>query len=173
MPGARSCGPHCPAAHLQDDELTIRKGEKLHIINKFPDEWYLVQNSRGALGVVPANHLQESVSTPIEIRQPAAPPTAGTHLHETTQTRVPAQTMHDPRSGFPKHATRQVFAVRREAPCRLTGNCLPRREQARWSGDGHEEGERAACNASQCLTLSQQVSQTVTPAQGAWVQCVA
>ena len=30
----------------QDDELSTVKGEKLHIINKFPDEWYLVQNAK-------------------------------------------------------------------------------------------------------------------------------
>ena len=30
---------------MQEDELSMVKGEKLHIINKFPDEWLLVQNS--------------------------------------------------------------------------------------------------------------------------------
>ena len=32
----------------EDDELSIHKGERLHIINKFPDDWYLVQNSQVA-----------------------------------------------------------------------------------------------------------------------------
>jgi hypothetical protein len=30
---------------MQEDELSMVKGEKLHIINKFPDEWLLVQNA--------------------------------------------------------------------------------------------------------------------------------
>jgi hypothetical protein len=30
---------------MQEDELSMVKGEKLHIINKFPDEWLLVQNT--------------------------------------------------------------------------------------------------------------------------------
>lgn len=37
-----------PYEAREDDELSIGKGEKLYIINKFPDEWYLVQNAQVA-----------------------------------------------------------------------------------------------------------------------------
>ena len=57
----------------EDDELDIQKGEKLHIINRFPDEWYLVQNSKGSLGVVPANHLREAALMPTHLAAAASP----------------------------------------------------------------------------------------------------
>ena len=36
----------------EDDELSIQKGEKLYIVNKFPDDWYLVQNAKVLIGTL-------------------------------------------------------------------------------------------------------------------------
>ncbi|WWC91237.1 uncharacterized protein L201_006179 [Kwoniella dendrophila CBS 6074] len=41
-----------------DDELTVKEGETLTILDKENDEWWLVKNSSGKEGVVPAAYLQ-------------------------------------------------------------------------------------------------------------------
>jgi actin cytoskeleton-regulatory complex protein SLA1 len=46
-----------------DDELTIKEGEPLIILEKDGDEWWKVRNERGAEGVVPASYVEVSYST--------------------------------------------------------------------------------------------------------------
>ena len=41
-----------------DDELTVSEGENLTIVEKENDEWWLVRNSRGQEGVVPAQYVE-------------------------------------------------------------------------------------------------------------------
>ena len=47
----------------EDDELSIQKGEKLYIINKFPDEWYLVQNAKVLTNVLVPYILHQHVDS--------------------------------------------------------------------------------------------------------------
>jgi actin cytoskeleton-regulatory complex protein SLA1 len=46
-----------------DDELTVREGERLIVIERDGDEWWKCRNSDGAEGVVPASYVE--VSSPI------------------------------------------------------------------------------------------------------------
>ncbi|WWD06734.1 hypothetical protein V865_004829 [Kwoniella europaea PYCC6329] len=41
-----------------DDELTVKDGEIVTVVDKENDEWWLVRNSRGKEGVVPAAYVQ-------------------------------------------------------------------------------------------------------------------
>lgn len=41
-----------------DDELTVSEGENLTIVEKENDEWWLVRNSKGQEGVVPAQYVE-------------------------------------------------------------------------------------------------------------------
>lgn len=41
-----------------DDELTVSEGENLTVVEKENDEWWLVRNSRGQEGVVPAQYVE-------------------------------------------------------------------------------------------------------------------
>ncbi|BEI84339.1 hypothetical protein CcaverHIS002_0409430 [Cutaneotrichosporon cavernicola] len=50
-----------------DDELTVAEGETLTVVEK-EDEWWLVRNSRGAEGVVPAQYVEAAAGG-----APAAP----------------------------------------------------------------------------------------------------
>ncbi|XP_053567919.1 nephrocystin-1 [Bombina bombina] len=42
----------------QKEDLTFKKGEVLHILNKKPDGWWLAQDSKGNKGIVPKTYLQ-------------------------------------------------------------------------------------------------------------------
>jgi hypothetical protein len=42
----------------EEDELSIKSGETLHVIARHGDGWCLVQNSQGSFGVVPGNYLE-------------------------------------------------------------------------------------------------------------------
>ncbi|KAM4694873.1 nephrocystin-1 isoform 2-T3 [Discoglossus pictus] len=42
----------------QKDDLTFKKGEVLHILDKKPDGWWIAQDSKGNRGLVPKTYLQ-------------------------------------------------------------------------------------------------------------------
>jgi len=46
-----------------EDELTVRSGERLRVIDRTNDEWWKCRNSYGAEGVVPASYVDVSVLT--------------------------------------------------------------------------------------------------------------
>jgi len=46
-----------------DDELSVREGERLVVVERDGDEWWKCRNSDGAEGVVPASYIE--VSSPI------------------------------------------------------------------------------------------------------------
>ena len=46
-----------------DDELSVREGERLMVIERDGDEWWKCRNSDGAEGVVPASYIE--VGSPI------------------------------------------------------------------------------------------------------------
>ena len=46
-----------------DDELSVREGERLMVVERDGDEWWKCRNSDGAEGVVPASYIE--VSSPI------------------------------------------------------------------------------------------------------------
>lgn len=41
-----------------DDELTVEENERLTIVDRSDDEWWLVRNSQGQEGVVPAQYVE-------------------------------------------------------------------------------------------------------------------
>lgn len=45
-----------------DDELTVKAGEQLVILEKDGDEWWKCRNLRGEEGVVPASYLEVCTS---------------------------------------------------------------------------------------------------------------
>ncbi|KAF8655285.1 hypothetical protein AX16_003184 [Volvariella volvacea WC 439] len=46
-----------------DDELTVKEGERLVVLEKDGDEWWKCRNARGLEGVVPASYLDASSNT--------------------------------------------------------------------------------------------------------------
>ncbi|KAH9483050.1 Actin cytoskeleton-regulatory complex protein SLA1 [Psilocybe cubensis] len=47
-----------------EDELTVKEGEQLTILEKDGDEWWKCRNAQGVEGVVPASYLEESGAAP-------------------------------------------------------------------------------------------------------------
>ncbi|XP_069090813.1 nephrocystin-1 isoform X2 [Pleurodeles waltl] len=42
----------------QQEDLTVKKGELLHILDKRPDGWWVAENNKGKKGLVPKTYLQ-------------------------------------------------------------------------------------------------------------------
>uniref|UniRef100_A0A8C9VET8 Nephronophthisis 1 n=1 Tax=Scleropages formosus TaxID=113540 RepID=A0A8C9VET8_SCLFO len=53
----------CSFKGEQEGDLTVQKGDLLRILSKNPDGWWLAQDSKGRMGVVPKNFLK--VRTPL------------------------------------------------------------------------------------------------------------
>uniref|UniRef100_A0A8C9RAR1 Nephronophthisis 1 n=1 Tax=Scleropages formosus TaxID=113540 RepID=A0A8C9RAR1_SCLFO len=49
----------CSFKGEQEGDLTVQKGDLLRILSKNPDGWWLAQDSKGRMGVVPKNFLKE------------------------------------------------------------------------------------------------------------------
>ncbi|KAF8627174.1 hypothetical protein AX15_004492 [Amanita polypyramis BW_CC] len=57
-----------------EDELTVKGGEELVVLEKDGDEWWKCRNMRGEEGVVPASYIEETM-------QPANPPSPPTQTN--------------------------------------------------------------------------------------------
>lgn len=53
-----------------DDELSVKEGEHLVVLEKDGDEWWKCRNSAGHEGVVPASYLEASLSQTVAIVLP-------------------------------------------------------------------------------------------------------
>lgn len=47
------------------DELSVREGEQLYIIEKEGEEWWKCRNAHGSEGVVPASYLEVGIAVPL------------------------------------------------------------------------------------------------------------
>ena len=48
-----------------EDELTVREGETLMVLERDGDEWWKCRNQDGLVGVVPASYVEVSLGRPL------------------------------------------------------------------------------------------------------------
>jgi hypothetical protein len=53
-----NCAVVFPFAAQAPDELTCRRGERLHVLGQVDKSWVLAVNARGEQGIVPVDHLK-------------------------------------------------------------------------------------------------------------------